>query len=276
MLSEGLVGLFLILFTPFQENSERGKTTEDEIAIFNSKSPPNWKRIKLVALLTGNQLLSVLLFVPWLTFKLKVAGTLSQTSFLSNPEWWNLKLCVLELFDQPVIMGISMVLIFVAGILGIFQWFKSQTTEPFFKLISLLILAIIPVIASYGFSLWIVPVFNTKYIIVASLGIFLSVGYSISLIPVRNWIKVGIAIFFFGFCAAHLDLSPPKIENWKSTAEKVKTLQKTENSAVFLPVWFQLPSFVYYYNREFFSNPASFYTLTKNEHIFWGELISDL
>lgn len=136
------------------------------------------------------------------------------------------------------------------------------------KYVYLLIWFLFPVLACYGVAQF-TPIFRLKYVLFSSPAWMLLTGYILSCIRIPSWTRWLLVMPFLYWNLKHFHPVDRGIENWKQTAEIVKSLKK-ERTITVIAAGYKHIDFCYYYNPGFFKDYAHTVDLLKQDDIIEG------
>lgn len=216
-------------------------------------------------LVVGSQALSAILFAPWVLltpyYNQPVHGV-----WLNPPTWENVKLVLYDFCSTKHILKLFIALFVLSFIVR-----KRDSWQSTWKLQLVLFLWFcVPLLLSVASSHFLVPVFQTKYVMTSSLGLFLLIAYSISLLRIGSFLKFIIISYLVIKLYPSMGWYEFITEDWRSAVSEVKKL-KTEKTAVIVSPWYMNYPFCYYYNREYYKDTKNMLDLLNKERIFFGE-----
>ena len=217
------------------------------------------KNLKDAIPLLALSVLSVASFLIWVT---------SIPYFERGEEMW---------FDAPDMKAISYVIgvfyatpwlmVIQALLLGYFiRKVSVESSTRKSGLFTLVIWCLVPFVVSIGFSHFIKPVFQDKYILSVQPAIVMLLAVSISQLA-KPLVKISLAVGCVIMLLANADFTRDSEGDWKRAVEYVRPLQN-DSSLILIDPWYELQTFAYYFDREAYENPHITSKILEQKGVF--------
>ena len=226
--------------------------------VLNGTEWKHWKRI------IAGSLATLVLFLPWMLYfltKFKKPSTWAEPPDLYYLDW------VLLVFAGKRWLEILFAFIILTSTpFLVLRFYKDAGNWQWKKYIVLLCAGPLAIAAGFVLSNFTVPIFKPNYLLFSLIGVFLLIGYGFSAFPIPKSLAFLLTLVFLYLVPVWLQPHPLKTEQWKDAAAIVKR-EKTGRTLVLVQVYYQLPSFCYYYNPEYFRNYRSMEDKLAEENI---------
>ncbi len=212
-------------------------------------------------------LITVIAFSPMLLIVLNQYKESSKGTWLQSPQLSDY-LMELHLLFNHIDVFKAFVIVCVVGI--IFFIYRKQKKKIGKPQIIMLLWWFVPYTLMFIISFK-TPIFNSRYILYNSVGLYLFATALISFLysSKRSYEVMALSVVVI-MMAVKLRILPDDFgrREIKDTVGYVKTIEKQlKNRTILLyPAWSDLP-FMYYYDKEVFSNPTNFYENCKEDRI---------
>lgn len=204
------------------------------------------KNLKAVLPLLALSVLSVASFLIWV---------FSIPYFERNEAMW---------FDAPDLKAISYVigvfyaspwLIAVQGVLLLYfiQKYLVGSSKRGLDMAGIAIWCIVPLALSIGFSHFVKPVFQDKYILSVQPAIIMLLAVSINQLA-KPLLKTLLGAVCVLLLLANADFTRDSEGDWKGAVEYVRPLHN-DSSLILIDPWYELQTFAFYFDREAYENP---------------------
>lgn len=243
-----------------------------EVVIFFLLWKPRDRTTFRHALLGG--LGAFILYLPWLAVFLSRKGGDTGALFwaVTNEHSWKVTLLhlvggypneyLLAWRPQEPLVILGMILVPLLMVTGTFVAIRRGEMRPY---VSLLLLAVVPIVSLYLITNIYAPMYHTRFVIDSVPFIFLAVAYALvhfkDLLPARlhgsvslSWLLGGLILVLMGTTLAHMHTDLNK-EDWKGASDYIRENAEQGDAVVFEPRYFFIP-FGYYLNL----------TATRNEY----------
>lgn len=209
------------------------------------------KNLNSFILYVASQVISAVLFLPWLPIMLSNS---KATSWMSEFTWLGLYYMLNTLLGTGSSSYISILCVSLTIILIINLLHIKKNQMNISRTIIILMVIFLPIIGVSVVSTFLHGFFVDRYMMYFLPGVFLLIGYQISIIEVHSLIKLLICGFILKTTTFTLDLNPIHDAQVRNVATLIKNEISYPNTMLVVSAGYQFANLLYYCDRYLFSN----------------------